>query len=324
MQAIKTWRSGVLSVAALVGVAGGCGEQNARDDVQQASAALAVVEPRLPSSTVGLTPDADGFTAAMPGFYASAPAVAARAFRVEVGGSVREFAIMGVNVAESRAVQYSANTVLYPATDLGASTAVTVAPQDDETVIEATTVIHEPAAPEEYRFAMTLSPGERIEVVEDNSIAIIDETGNPTGVIEAPWAVDAAGANVPFGLSVDGTEVVMTVHHREGRFTYPVVADPALRFNCGIVTCSMYFSRSVTRRMKTQSGVVATMSITCSKAPNPVIEGVCIGLSVTATIVALKAGECASKDQCLRVRMTLSPVPAVVGLYCSKSKYCSK
>jgi hypothetical protein len=41
----------------------------------------------------------------------------------------------------------------------------------------------------------------------------------------------------------------MTVRHQQDRFAYPIVADPGFRVNCGIISCSIYFSRSLTKNM---------------------------------------------------------------------------
>ncbi len=88
--------------------------------------------------------------------------------------------------------------------------------------------------------------------------------------------------------------------------------------NCGIVTCSVYFSRDLTKRMVTPSGVVAVVAGVLAPGPAKAV-------AVAAGIVSVKSSEAAGKNQCLRVRYTrpLPPQPsAVVGLYSDNSKYC--
>ena len=52
-------------------------------------------------------------------------------------------------------------------------------------------------------------------------------------------------------------EIVMTVPHHQSPFAYPIVVDPGMQWHCGIITCSMYFSRSVTKQMVYPGNVAA-------------------------------------------------------------------
>jgi hypothetical protein len=60
--------------------------------------------------------------------------------------------------------------------------------------------------------------------------------------------VDSAGRDVPFGLLVEGEQLVMTVRHHDLAFAYRIVAGPLVTWTCGLFGCDVYFSPSVTRK----------------------------------------------------------------------------
>jgi energy-converting hydrogenase Eha subunit A len=88
------------------------------------------------------------------------------------------------------------------------------------------------------------------------------------------------------------------------------VVSPTDVKNCGIVTCSYYFSRAHTNWIAAH-GAYAAIAAGLIPAFLAKIIGAVIGL------VTAKAVEARSKHQCLRVRYGL-----VVGLYSDGSKYC--
>jgi len=282
-----------------------------------AAAALRGVEARMPR-TEALSQEALSQAGAERPTV-SVPSSAAEPITVKTGDHGIGLHIWGSTVTTSNSVPFNADTVIYPRTTSGASTAVTVAPGADDTMIEVYTIIHNVSAPDTYRFSLDLGPGEKLVATGENA-AVVDAGGIATATIDAPWAMDAVGRPVPFSLSVVGKEIVMTVRHHTLPFAYPIVVDPAVRWNCGIITCSIYFSRSVTRDMRFPGGVLALIrsSSRCAGFPP------CAAVALASAVVALKASECASKNQCLRIRVTrFTPVPSVVGLYCDRSRFCS-
>lgn len=60
------------------------------------------------------------------------------------------------------------------------------------------------------------------------------------GQIEAPWAIDAEGNAVKTDYELQGDTLVQRIYGEA--IKYPVVADPSLVRNCGILSCSWYFS----------------------------------------------------------------------------------
>lgn len=174
---------------------------------EDAAAALRGVEARMPRSEAaprgqgGGSPNAkaseqsrtmadDSTKAASPTI--SVPSSAAEPITVERDGLGVGLTIMGSNVKKSKSVPFNADTVIYPRTESGASTAVTVAPRADDTMIETYTIIHEASAPEEYWFRMALQPGERLVAPGENS-AVVGADGIAMTTIDAPWAVAAVG-----------------------------------------------------------------------------------------------------------------------------------
>lgn len=47
------------------------------------------------------------------------------------------------------------------------------------------------------------------------------------GGVDAPWARDANGAEVPTHFEVEGNVLTQVVEHKSGEFAYPITADPA-------------------------------------------------------------------------------------------------
>jgi hypothetical protein len=92
-------------------------------------------------------------------------------------------------------------------------------------------------------------------------------------------------------------------------------ASSPISVDCGWVTCSLYFSRPLTRRMVTPLGAAAVL---IDKCKHPVCKAVAVG----SALVALKANEAAGKHQCLRIRFTRTIPPHFAGLYSSGNKHC--
>ena len=91
-------------------------------------------------------------------------------------------------------------------------------------------------------------------------------------------------------------------------------AIPANTINCGIVTCSIYFSRHTTRWIAS-NGVLAVIGLGFI----PVVGRL---IAAAAGIVVWKATQARSKNQCLRIRYIRFGVPSIVGFYSDGSRYC--
>jgi hypothetical protein len=292
---------------------------DALDQAARAQAAMQAVAAKLPVSEVELQQSGANFWLSSDLVNATLPATAGDAIHVDFGGVPRDVRILGASAATAQGLQFAGNTVIYAGTDRSASTAATAAITDEGAVVEIHTIIHDETAPEVYRMSISLAPGERLEVVDDRVVKIFAEGGNPQATIDARWAQDAAGRDVPYALSVDGDQIVMTVRHQGGGFTYPIVADPAISVHCGwgFPVCSVWFSRATTRRMVTRGGVLWAIGSFCGSLPSWA-HGACYALTGAAGLLAVKAGQCASSNQCLRVGI-LPPGP----MFCNGGPDCS-
>ncbi len=89
--------------------------------------------------------------------------------------------------------------------------------------------------PEEFSWRVNLAAGQVLESVDERSAEVYYADGHhPAFAIDAEFAHDANGAEVPTTLAVTAPDIVtLTVHHRAGKpaaggapFEYPVMAGP--------------------------------------------------------------------------------------------------
>ena len=84
--------------------------------------------------------------------------------------------------------------------------------------------ISNPNDPEHYSFEVK---GASVLLMQfDGSVHAFDDDGQQVAEIEAPWAKDANGRDVPTHYELLGTRLTQIVEHRDYDFTYGIVADP--------------------------------------------------------------------------------------------------
>lgn len=66
--------------------------------------------------------------------------------------------------------------------------------------------------------------GTSLELMQDGGV-ILSQGGRPIGLIDAPWAVDAAGKKLPTHYEISGSTLTQVVGYPRGT-AFPVVADP--------------------------------------------------------------------------------------------------
>lgn len=115
-------------------------------------------------------------------------------------------------------------------------------------------IITEATGPSAYSFELEARPGVRPVVDRSGAVEFLIDDNEPVGVIDPPWAVDADGSDLPARYTLEGSTLTLHVDH-EGA-AYPVVADPVYTNNCGIVTCSSYWSRNTTASVNYLAGLV--------------------------------------------------------------------
>ena len=146
-------------------------------------------------------------------------------------------------------LRVNTNTVLYSNTAPAVSTALTISVWEEDSLVEHFTILHDRTAPRDHRTEIALEAGETLVSTGPKEAAIIDASGNVIGTVEAPWASDLLGNDVPFEMTVEGNAVIVSVAHQEANYAYPIVVDPAFRRKCGWRGCRIYLSRRVTHEL---------------------------------------------------------------------------
>lgn len=132
---------------------------------------------------------------------------------------------------------------------------VSVTVQALSTAVRASAVIADASAPTTYTYTFAgLTP----RLNADGTVTLSrDAEGVSADVarLDAPWARDAAGAAVPTRYEIVGDSVVQSVDLGEGRYQFPVVADPTIQHDCGIISCTFRFNRAATMNIRDYGNV---------------------------------------------------------------------
>lgn len=112
-----------------------------------------------------------------------------------------------------------------------ANTTLAVQTHEDGSV-RAHNIIDGPEAAHRFEFPLALPDGAYARIAEDGGVDVFETvqdddgpTSLMTGRIEAPWAVDANGVQVPTRFELDGQTLYQVVQPVETA-AYPVVSDP--------------------------------------------------------------------------------------------------
>lgn len=143
------------------------------------------------------------------------------------GGSIA-FPGAGVSL-RSRAPSQSRARLLgdklfYPNVGEDADMIVAAKPRGVELIFQ----LRSPAAPEQYRFGVDLPDGGYLRHAGDGSerIEAVAADGSPLAEISAATAWDAQDQDVPVETTIDGNDLVITVHHQQRDVAYPIAVDP--------------------------------------------------------------------------------------------------
>jgi hypothetical protein len=167
-------------------------------------------------------------------------------------------------------------------------------------------VMNNHSAPNTYRFTIG-QPGDTLTPAQGGRILIKTPDGEIRNYLQAPWARDANGVELPTTYSIADGNVLVQHIDTEGA-TFPVVADPST--GCGVGWCSVYFNRSETKAIAA-GGAVAVGAITaaCALLGGPIAGGACAAMS--GVIIAVAQGANANGN-CLGIVGYGAP-PALVG-----------
>ncbi|MFF0570986.1 hypothetical protein ACFYT7_25610 [Streptomyces sp. NPDC004041] len=188
-----------------------------------------------------------------------------------------------------RGIKAETGTVVY--SNAATATDITVQPTTDGGARTLLTLKND-KAPSIQRFELHLPAG--TDAV-DNGKGGYDlirpgDDGRPAtavGTIDAPWAKDAHGKDVPTRYRLEGDTLIQTIDTHSGT-AYPVVADP--KFDWGIVTGTLYFNKSETRKA-VESGGFLTAAAAMIPGPGAPSAVTIAGWSTMAAI-AQRHGKC--------------------------------
>lgn len=99
--------------------------------------------------------------------------------------------------------------------------------------VEMFDVLRSVDSPETLRFRFDLPAGAELRSAAGGAAEVIDTEGKTSLQIPPPWAEDAQGSEVPVAMTVEDSQLVLSVDHREGDFAYPILVDPTIYQNWG-------------------------------------------------------------------------------------------
>jgi len=209
-------------------------------------------------------------------------------------------------VSPGRAATATNGTVVYAGDNV--STSVQVAEAGN---IRAAVVLQDETAPRDYDFVIDVPAGMSLRLNDGGGIDIVGSDGGPTfGSVDAPWAKDATGRNLPTRYTLNGEHVVQ--HVETAGAAFPVVADPNVKYNCGLTSCNGTFSRFYTKEVLkpsisgiTAAGAILAGALMCGKLPNAAAAAGCAALmAVYGPAAVIKINEASARNQCFTVRLS--------------------
>ena len=84
--------------------------------------------------------------------------------------------------------------------------------------------IRDSQAPDTFEWEVKLEGGQYMKLIDSQHVQVFYPDGMTAFAITAEPASDAVGTTVPTSLSIEGSVVTLTVHHRDAAYVYPVVA----------------------------------------------------------------------------------------------------
>lgn len=125
---------------------------------------------------------------------------------------------------ETPATKFESTDLFFAGSDVATDTIV--APISHG--VEVFEQLRSPESPEEFGFGLSLPSGGSLRLDERGGAEAVDSSGEPIGLIPAPYAVDAQGTDVPVSLEVDGHSILLRIPHRSQDVAYPILLDPIL------------------------------------------------------------------------------------------------
>jgi hypothetical protein len=243
--------AGAVTAAALV-ISGGAIAQ-ASDSAPNAEAVAQTIEAVSPMADLAVTPTitASGIEVATDTGTVALPKDSSGQIVIDAAAGADAFAVGLPDVDASAAKVTDDGTVVY-----SSGGAVDLAVQSNGSSARIHTVLNDATAPSGYTYTFT---GATPVLQEDGTVLLTAESDGMSvdfAAIEVPWAYGADGQPVPTSYRVEGDVVVQELD-LTGDVAYPIVADPWIQGDCGIVTCTVRFDRATTRNIRDGSGLTS-------------------------------------------------------------------
>lgn len=122
---------------------------------------------------------------------------------------------------ERQASEIGDSSAFYPNVREETDVVVTATP----TGVETYTHLRSPDAPKQETYELDLPNGSSLTRTPAGGAEVTGADGNPVLTIEAPWAIDAEGTQVPATIDVEGHSVTVSVAPASDA-AYPILLDP--------------------------------------------------------------------------------------------------
>jgi hypothetical protein len=242
------------------------------------------------------------------------PTGAVKDGRVTLGSSTASAVAIDLPATGARATKADGRYVL-PATD-HASLAVAPTPTGTQILVG----IDSAEAPASYGFGLEAEAGVRPELTPDGGVDLVDGDGVVSAQVAPPWAIDAEGRQVPTRFELHEGGITQIVDHRVGDFTYPIVADPKVKFCDWKTAVCVKFSKKETKKVHAAmfvsvgSGIGTLCGLIPAKgAAGVAVRAVCAA-AVAAYFYALRGvfNKAKKQSKCVELKFRMVAV-AVVG-----------
>lgn len=167
----------------------------------------------------------------------------------------------------------------------------------DDGSVQIISVSETAASPSEFSYVLQPPDGTKILPGIDGGYVLQDAAGNLTGLINAPWAIDASGVKVPTHYELVGNMLTQHIDFSAPGIEFPVVADPTIYYfwwGYGVK-----YTKSETARVANAANNNSYYTYLCGVIPSYPIIALCASLAFvmyaqyfSAFTQAKNAGKC--------------------------------
>lgn len=108
----------------------------------------------------------------------------------------------------------------------GKDNTTSVAVESTEFGLRALIHIESRKSPERFEFPVTGDVSSLV-LEDDGSVLALNADGELIAAAAPAWAVDRMGKRVPTHFEIEGSTLIQVIKHRDRRYSYGIVADPA-------------------------------------------------------------------------------------------------